>query len=96
MHQDEERLRERRRQAAELGTSQLCLIRVHLMLEGETGTKRARSGPVDPGTEYLKSTTFGGRGNFLPARAPVIFKRSIKVPLLMDLPGREPEIRAKV
>lgn len=77
-------------------TRQQCLVRVHSAPGGQPGTKRARPVPVNPGTPYLKSATFGGRGNFLPVEAPVIFKRSLIMPQLRDVPGREPEILSKV
>lgn len=93
VHQAVERLVELRDRGQ--GTSsQHCLVRLQ---PEKAGTKRARPrSPVEPGTSYLKSVTYGGRGNFLPVEAPVVFKRSLIAPLQKDTVGGGPEIVAKV
>lgn len=95
VHQAVERLIQLR--DPEMGTvNQQCLIRVQPVVMGQSCAKRARPNREEFGKPYLKNVTFGGRGNFLPAEAPVIFKRSLIVPLMKEGPGKVPHILAKV
>ena len=95
MHEDVVRLWHLRRDA-EGESRQRCLVRVHAVDKG-AGKKRARPTPMEPGAEYIKSVALGGRGNFLPVEAPVIYKRSGNPSTLQrDVEDREPEVLAKV
>lgn len=97
VHQDVERLRAARWASGGGADQQLSLVTLHTMRGGDAGTKRARHTAVEAGTDYLKNMQFGGRGNFLPAEAPVIFRRIMNMPLLRDVPGeKEPLTIEKV
>ena len=69
------------------GTPQISFISVQFGSGSPAGAKRPRGRDVDRSGTHFGDGTFGGRGNFLPANQPVVFKRSFTLELDRDRLG---------
>ena len=69
------------------GNSQRSFIGWQPPVSDVSSAKRGRASPEDTSKLHFKVGQFGGRGNFLPAISPVIFKRSTSVELMRGLPA---------
>ena len=78
------RLIERRTEAPE--NPPISLYRLQNAVGDSATTKRPRGGGIYPGRLHFEGT-FGGRGNYLPADQPVVFKRSFVLKLVRDIPA---------